>query len=95
MSSPWKKQPEEVVDSVLKRAEVGKVCEHVLFECCCTVDGWIDLGKYRILVLFSFFFLYTTLQLDVEGKIAGLLTRFRHLDYPPTAKPPSTGPVQD
>lgn len=25
MSSPWKKQPEDVVDSVLKRAEVSKV----------------------------------------------------------------------
>ncbi|EXX76620.1 hypothetical protein RirG_031420 [Rhizophagus irregularis DAOM 197198w] len=24
MSSPWKKQPEDVVDSVLKRAEVSK-----------------------------------------------------------------------
>lgn len=27
MSSPWKKQPEDVVDSVLKRAEVSKVSE--------------------------------------------------------------------
>lgn len=26
MVSPWKKQPEEVVDIVLKRAEVSKVC---------------------------------------------------------------------
>lgn len=25
MSSPWKKQPEDVVDSILKRAEVSKV----------------------------------------------------------------------
>jgi hypothetical protein len=25
MSSPWKKQPEDVVDCVLKRAEVSKV----------------------------------------------------------------------
>lgn len=30
MSSPWKKQPEDVVDSVLKRAEVGKVSIHPL-----------------------------------------------------------------
>ena len=30
MSSPWKKQPEEVVDSVLKRAEVSKVSLHPL-----------------------------------------------------------------
>lgn len=27
MSSPWKKQPEDVVDCVLKRAEVSKVSE--------------------------------------------------------------------
>lgn len=29
MSSPWKKQPEEVVDSVLKRAEVSKIARHL------------------------------------------------------------------
>jgi len=29
MSSPWKKQPEDVVDSVLKRAEVSKIARHL------------------------------------------------------------------
>lgn len=30
MSSPWKKQPEDVADCVLKRAEVSKVGLHPL-----------------------------------------------------------------
>ncbi|KAK7428697.1 hypothetical protein QQZ08_004791 [Neonectria magnoliae] len=29
MSSPWKKQPEDVVDSILKRAEVSKIARHL------------------------------------------------------------------
>ncbi|PHH72483.1 hypothetical protein CDD83_4940 [Cordyceps sp. RAO-2017] len=29
MSSPWKKQPEDVVDSVLKRAQVSKIARRL------------------------------------------------------------------
>lgn len=34
MSSPWKKQPEDVVDCVLKRAEVSKVSFFFHFASC-------------------------------------------------------------
>ncbi|KAF4980084.1 hypothetical protein FZEAL_3834 [Fusarium zealandicum] len=47
MSSPWKKQPEDVVDSVLKRAEVSKIARRLQNRLALaqfkTKHGWEDL----------------------------------------------------
>ncbi|KAF7562001.1 hypothetical protein G7046_g2143 [Stylonectria norvegica] len=47
MSSPWKKQPEEVVDSILKRAEVSKIARRLQNRLALaqfkTKHGWEDL----------------------------------------------------
>jgi hypothetical protein len=53
MSSPWKKQPEDVVDSVLKRAEVSKVSWTTVqgvspYELNPSHNGW-KLGRIRTL----------------------------------------------
>ncbi|KAF4121536.1 Whi5 like [Geosmithia morbida] len=47
MTSPWKKQPEDVVDSVLKRAELSKIARHLQNRLALaqfkTKHGWEDL----------------------------------------------------
>ncbi|KAM6536619.1 hypothetical protein FALCPG4_002608 [Fusarium falciforme] len=47
MSSPWKKQPEDVVDCVLKRAEVSKIARRLQNRLALaqfkTKHGWEDL----------------------------------------------------
>lgn len=48
MSSPWKKQPEDVVDSVLKRAEVSKVS----LPTAVTVATQIKPHKYRLWAIY-------------------------------------------
>lgn len=84
MSSPWKKQPEDVADCVLKRAEVSKVSRgnppSQLTSCEIHLRQPGQHGKNKTPAVYI-------------NRVLTLV--FFILDCPPTAKPPRPRSVQD